>query len=289
MDFGSLVLVSLVGGIVLTVVALGLEAEWANARVLFAEPGLFARSLLSMYVLAPMVACVLAAAFSLHPAVKIALVALSLSPLPPFLPKKEMTAGGQRSYVVSLLTATALVAVIFIPVALEILQAVFGLPLEISMLRIARSVAMSVLLPLAIGMVIHAVSPSFAHKIVRPVAGLALALLAVGVVVVFVKLGPQMWDLVGNGTLIAMLVFAALTVVIGHLLGGPLPGNRAALALATSARHPGVAMAIASANFPDQKLVLPAILVYTIISTAVSIPYLRKISSSQATPSGAKA
>jgi BASS family bile acid:Na+ symporter len=289
MDFGLLVLVSLVGGIVLTVVSLGLEAEWGNARVLLQQPALFLRSLLAMYVLAPVVACAVAAAFDLRPAVKIALVTLSLSPLPPFLPKKEMTAGGQRPYVVSLLTLTALVAVVFIPLALELLQAIFGLPLDIAMLRIARSVAISVLLPLVIAMTVHSLSPSIAHKLVRPVASLAIALLVVGVVAVLVKLGPNMWELIGKGTLVAMIAFAVVATAIGHLLGGPLPGNRAALALATSARHPGVAMAIAAANFPDQNLVLPAILVYTIISTAVSIPYLRKIGASQAAPAGAKA
>ncbi len=45
-------------------------------------------------------------------------------------------------------------------------------------------------------------------------------------------------------------------------------------ALATAARHPGVAIAIASANFPDQKLAPAAILLYLVLSAILSFPYV---------------
>jgi bile acid:Na+ symporter, BASS family len=47
------------------------------------------------------------------------------------------------------------------------------------------------------------------------------------------------------------------------------------LALATSSRHPGVALAIASTNFPDQKLVLPAVFLFMIAGAILSIPYVK--------------
>ena len=60
----------------------------------------------------------------------------------------------------------------------------------------------------------------------------------------------------------------------GHLLGGPQSEDRTALALSTSSRHPAVALAMASANFPDQKLIPAAILLYLIVNAIVSLPYL---------------
>ena len=286
----TLVLIALLAGIVLTVVTLGFEADWEDTTTLFRQPGLFIRSILAMNVVSPVVAALLAAAFDLHPAVKIALVALAISPLPPFLPRKEMTAGGRRSYVIGLLVATALLAIVFVPLSLAILQAIFHLPLEVSMAKIARPVATSVLAPLAAGMAVHAFAPALAKRLVRPVGFVAGLMLVLGLLVMLVKLGPEMWELVGNGTLAAMVAFAIIALVAGHLLGGPLPGNRAALALATSARHPGVAMAIASANFPGQKLVMPAILIYALLSMVVSIPYLKKINAVlHSVASGAKA
>ena len=63
-------------------------------------------------------------------------------------------------------------------------------------------------------------------------------------------------------------------IMVAAKLGGPDPDDRAVLALATASRHPGVALAIASANFPGQTLVPAAVLWYLIVSALVSIPYL---------------
>ena len=57
-------------------------------------------------------------------------------------------------------------------------------------------------------------------------------------------------------------------------LGGSDDEDRSVLALASAARHPGVAMAVASANFPDQKLAPAAILLYLLLSALLSIPYV---------------
>jgi BASS family bile acid:Na+ symporter len=63
-------------------------------------------------------------------------------------------------------------------------------------------------------------------------------------------------------------------LAIGHFLGGPLSENRTALAISTASRHPGIAIAIAAANFPEQTLVTPAIFLYLLVTAVVSIPYL---------------
>jgi bile acid:Na+ symporter, BASS family len=55
---------------------------------LFRRPGQLVRGLVAMNLLMPMFAVALAVMFDLNPAVKIALVALSVSPIPPVLPKK---------------------------------------------------------------------------------------------------------------------------------------------------------------------------------------------------------
>ena len=63
-------------------------------------------------------------------------------------------------------------------------------------------------------------------------------------------------------------------LAIGHLLGGPAPENRTSLAISTASRHPGIALALAQANFPAEKLVLAALLLYLLINAIVSIPYI---------------
>ena len=46
------------------------------------------------------------------------------------------------------------------------------------------------------------------------------------------------------------------------------------LALASAGRHPGIALALASANFPEEKFG-GIILLYLLVSAILTIPYLR--------------
>jgi hypothetical protein len=93
MDWATLLPYLMKVSIGLTVFALGLKVIPRDLTHLFRNPGLLFRSLLAMNVVMPLVAASLVEAFQLQPVVKIALVALSLSPVPPKLPKKELTAG----------------------------------------------------------------------------------------------------------------------------------------------------------------------------------------------------
>jgi bile acid:Na+ symporter, BASS family len=102
-------------------------------------------------------------------------------------------------------------------------------------------------------------------------------MLVAGLVVVAVLLGLLVlnfsavlgFDLPSLGA-IAILTFAGLAV--GHLLGGPEPGNRTCLALASSTRHLGLAAVIALTNFPDARP-LPTVLVFTAVSIVATILY----------------
>jgi BASS family bile acid:Na+ symporter len=84
---------------------------------------------------------------------------------------------------------------------------------------------------------------------------------------------PAIMPLIGQGTLLAMVVFVASGLAIGHLLGGPSPDHAAVLALATASRHPALALTVASANFPGQQFI-GAILLYVLVNAAIAIPYL---------------
>ena len=82
-----------------------------------------------MHVVMLLCATVLAVNFDLHPAVKIALVALAVpARLPPLLPKKTLKAGGEASYAIGLVVAAAVLAIVVVPVAVELLGRAFGKP-----------------------------------------------------------------------------------------------------------------------------------------------------------------
>jgi BASS family bile acid:Na+ symporter len=84
---------------------------------------------------------------------------------------------------------------------------------------------------------------------------------------------PALASLVGNGTMLAMAIVTIITLGVGHVLGGPRTRDRATLAIASSVRHPGIAMSIAAANFNDPRI-SAAILLFLLVGMVVSAPYI---------------
>jgi len=124
--------------------------------------------------------------------------------------------------------------------------------------------------------------PALAERLAQPLSQAATVLLIVAVLPVLFTSWHAIVSLIGNGTLLAIVVFVVAGLAIGHLLGGPDSDDRTVLALSTACRHPGVALAITSANFPEQKLVPAAVLLYLLVSAIVTIPYLNRLRRSRA-------
>ena len=274
MNMIEVILLVLKVSIMLSVFAIGLKATFAEATFLFRRPGHLLRAFLSMNVLMPLVALVLAAPFDLHPAVKIALVVISVSPTPPIFPKKAHKAGGKDEYDIGLLVAAAVLAVILIPITLEILEKITGIPLAMPALSVALLVLTTILAPLLVGMAVRKIAPAIADRAAKPIGVLASVLLILSALPVLIGMAPTVFSFIGDGRVISLAAFALAGLIIGHLLGGPEPENRPVLALATSSRHPAVALAIAHANFPNQKLTAAAVFLYVISSAILSALYL---------------
>jgi len=155
MDLATLLPLVIKGSILLMVLGIGLNASWQDAVFLVRRPALLIRSLLSMYVIMPLVAAGLVIALDLPAAVQIALVALMVSPIPPILPKKELKAEGHASYAISLLVTIAVLSIISVPITVSWLAVAFDRTGGVSSLAIAKVVLSSVLVPLAIGIAIR--------------------------------------------------------------------------------------------------------------------------------------
>ena len=276
MTLFGLVALGLQLSIVLTVFTLGLEASWRDVRALLREPGQWLRVTLAMNVIMPALA-VLAIQFvfvDLRAPVKIALVALSASPVPPLFPKRASKIPRSAHHTVSIVAISCGVALLAIPVTLELVALSLG--------RVATQGAPSIILqlftrtlvPFAAAAAVQHWAPALARKLVRPIAIGAGVLLVLSLVPALLVMGKPMVALIGNGTLAAFTAFCAAGLLVGHLLGGPLESRRV-LAMATACRHPGVAVAIAHATFPENRDVTPAILAYLLVSQLVTLPYLR--------------
>ena len=258
------------------VVSMALRSQGGELASLLRRPSLLLRSVLSMNVVTPLIAAGLAAAFSLRPAVEAALLLLAVAPVPPVLPGKQTKAGGEVSYAMGLLTVAALLAIVAVPFSIDVIGRAFGHDLYVPFAAVAKVVLMTVLGPLAVGFLVRRLAPAFAARIADPLSKVATLVLLAGFVLILIKAGPALLAQVGDGTLLAIVVFTGLSLLAGHLLGGPDPANRTVLALATASRHPGVALAVAGAIVPpDQRPGLSAAVFFCVlVSTLLTVPYV---------------
>jgi BASS family bile acid:Na+ symporter len=275
MTLAALIVLILKASVAVLVFTVGLGTKPNELTYLLRRPGQLVRSLVSMNVVMLALAVAIVLLFPLKAPVKVALVALSLSPVPPVLPKKLMKAGGGHDYVMALLFSAAVFAIFWIPFAGEMLDRIFPANISIPSSAVAELLLLTVLGPTIAGVVVRLLAPGLAERIAGPAAAIATVLLLAGVGLILGKAARPMLALLGDGTLLAIVLFLVLGLLVGHLLGGPTAGDRSVLALATASRHPGVALAIAQLTFPAEKTVLAALLLYLVAGAIVTLPYVR--------------
>lgn len=276
MDGPQIVKLLVSASILLLVFALGANATFADAtgffRHLFQPPRRLLRALVAMYVVVPAVAVGMGLAFELDKPVRVALLAMAVAPIPPILPGKQLKSGGSSGHVFGLLVAVSLAALVLVPLMVGLLGHVFGRESSFGPLQVAKLIGMTILLPLAAGLVLRQLAPGLAAAVATWASRLGTALLLVGIAAILAAAWPAMRPLIG-GALLPMAALAAIAIGAGHWLGGPDRSDRAILAIASAMRHPGVAIAVATANVPEEPRLLAAILLYMLVAVLLTSLY----------------
>lgn len=273
MSIASFVVLTLKASIVILVFAIGMHATLADTAELLRRRGLLVRSLLSLNVLMLVFAVALVQMFALPTPAKVALLALSVSPIPPLLPKKLKGVHGAEPYTASLIVFAALLSIVIVPASMDVLGAYFHQDVHVPPSRLVPIVLVVILVPLLLGMLVNKLFPSFANRFATPIGKLGSILLALSAAALLVSQWKPLFSMFGSGVMIVLTIFSIVGAIVGHLLGGPEPENREVLALATSVRHPGIAITIAAINFPDEKSVPLVVVWHLIIGTVVAIVY----------------
>jgi BASS family bile acid:Na+ symporter len=274
MNLRMIVGLALKVSIMLTLFGFGLRATREDLLYLLRRPRVLVRSLMAMFVVMPVFAILMTRLGSFNRAVVIALIALSISPVPPFLPRKVTKSGGHGPYSLGLMVTAASFSIVYVPLAVYVIGKYFNRPFAMGAGAVAKLIVLSVLAPLAAGIVFRKVAPGTAERIADPLGRIAGIVLLIGVLFVLAFSLPAAWPLIGNGTILAFIAFAIVGLAVGHFLGGPGSEQRVTLALSTASRHPALALAIAGVNAPDERRVIYAVLLYLVVSALITIPYV---------------
>jgi BASS family bile acid:Na+ symporter len=231
-------------------------------------------ALLANFVLMPLSAVVLTKVLWLDEPFGIGLLLLGSAAGAPFLPKLAELAKGNLAFAVGAMVLLMVVTVGYLPIVLPLM-----LPgVTVDAWKIARSLVLLMLLPLATGLALKARYEDLARR-VKPVldwiSNVSLVLLVLLITAANIDKVLQVF---GTRGILAGLLFIALGFGTGWLLGGPDADTRRVMALGTGQRNIAAALVVASQSFSDPKVVVMVIVV-AIVGLIILMPLSRALAS----------
>lgn len=258
--------------VVTSMLAMGLSLTMAQILQPLKNTRLVILALLANFVLVPLLAYTITLVIPLEQSLQIGLIVLATAAGAPFLPKLVQGAKGNVALGVGLMTLLMVVTIIYVPIILPLL-----LPgVEVNPWDIASSLIMTMLIPLALGLLIKSHSPEAAkhwQPVMNKISSLAILILLV------VGLGlnvSNILSLIGSGGLLALLIFIFGSLVIGMVLGGRDPAVRSVMGLGTAQRNIAAAMVVAVKNFSGTDA-LTLILVASILLLLILLPTAKRL------------
>jgi BASS family bile acid:Na+ symporter len=235
---------------------------------------LVALSLTANFVLAPLAAFGLWKAFGLDEPLGIGLLLCGLAAGAPFLIKLAEFAKADMAFAVGLMVLLMVVTVGYVPLVLP----VFVAGTAVNPARIAVSLVVLMLIPLAAGLALRARGPGIAARF-RPVIGKVSTLSMILVIVLTIAAHfNSVLSVFGTFGILAAVVYTMICAGIGWLLGGS--AARDVLALGTAQRNAAAAFVVAGQNFDDPKVVV-MITVVLIVEFLMLLPFARRLARSR--------
>jgi BASS family bile acid:Na+ symporter len=259
----------------LALFGLGLRLSREVLTEIRTYPGALAKALVAAVVLVPLGGLTLGYLYKqwgLPAEVGLGLILLVACPGAPLLTQRTGKAGGDFEFSAALQILCGVMAILVTPAILWSYAQFFpNLRSNVEFWHIAEQVAIIQFLPLSLGLAtrllwfeaVDAVTPVFLSVVNK----LRLAYLVVVVI-------PSLPVVVQAGVLpmVAVVLFAIMALLLGHLMGGPDLTYQAAIAVGCVARNLGLALFIAILN-RDYLNVLPTLVGYALLGSLVTIPY----------------
>ena len=227
-------------------------------------------TLLANFVVMPLGALALAKVLWLDEPLGIGLLLLGCAAGAPFLPKLAELAKGNLAFAVGAMVLLMVVTIGYLPVVLPLL-----LPgVTVDPWQIARSLLLLMLLPLVIGLALKAYYGDLAARVKPALDWISNVSLILLVCLITAANIDKVLQVFGTRGILAGILFIALGLGTGWLLGGPDIGTKRVVALGTGQRNIAAALVVASQSFADQKVVVMVIVV-AIVGLVVLMPLSR--------------
>jgi BASS family bile acid:Na+ symporter len=222
-------------------------------------------ALLANFVLVPALAYLITVVIPLDDGLATGLIIVGAAAGAPFLPKLAQAAKGNAAFSVGLMTLLMIATVIYLPTMLPVL-----LPgASVNPWDIAKSLIVTMLLPLGIGLFIKARYEETAEHLQPTMAQISNQAIVLMLVTMLVLQFSSIIGTIGTGGIIAVLIFEVGALAIGLLLGGKDGGMRSVMGLGTAQRNLAAAMLVAGQNFASDPNVLIMVTLISIFGVSL--------------------
>ena len=241
--------VAMLSFVVSSMLAMGADLTVSQISAPLRNARLVVLALLANFVLMPLGALALAKVLRLDEPFGVGLLLLGCAAGAPFLPKLAELAKGNLAFAVGAMVLLMVVTVGYLPVVLPLL-----LPgITVDAWKIARSLVLLMLLPLATGLALKARYGDLAARVKPMLDWISNVSLILLVVLITAANIDKVLQVFGTRGILAGLLFIALGLGTGWLLGGPNADTKRVMALGTGQRNIAAALVVASQSFTTQR------------------------------------
>ena len=255
---------------VASMISAGLGSSLRDIVAPLREPNRVLRAVVANFVLVPLLAAGLARALALGPAEATGLVLLGAAAGAPFVIKLIAIAAGELALGTSLLVLLVPLTVIAMPIIVPLLAP----QAAASAGAIVPPIALTLILPLAIGLVVSQYAPRltrWVQAIARPLSTIALVALLASTLALNVR---ELVHILASRTVVAILALLAGSFLIGFAVASPRQERRVVLGLGTAQRNIAAATVVAVEDIGDHNT-LVLVVVASLIDLLILIPLAR--------------
>ena len=224
--------------------------------------------LLANYLLVPAVTLGLLYVFQADPMVSLGFFVLAVCPGAPVGPPITAIARGSVPSAIGMMVILAGSSALLSPALLSVLSSRVApdSDLHVDYMGIVRTLLITQMLPLALGLGIPPRGAEVGPGIVKPVGLLANVLLFALVGLILAAQSRDAWPRSGSRGWTGMSLLLLASLGIGWFCGGPDLATRKAMAVTTATRNIAVGLVIVTSKFADTPAVT-AVVAYGLIST----------------------
>jgi BASS family bile acid:Na+ symporter len=228
-------------------------------------------SLIVNFILVPLLVYGIISFVPLNEGERIAMLLISIAAGAPFIPKLADIAKGDIPFSIGLMLLLMVVTVFFMPLVIPYMLS----GVEVSSWEIAKSLIVTMLLPLILALFIRAYWERVARLMqvfFANLTNIAMLLLIISLVILNTH---NLIAMIGY-PLLAILLLLIGAMLIGYYFGGKEKGIRIVSAFGAGQRNISAALLVATQNFDDPDITIMLIAV-SIFGLFIMMPYAKKM------------